>query len=80
MGSILFFKLAGYPHWPVRVTSDMNGRLEIVYFGTDETGVVTGRKLSNLWAFTADNVKKFRLSQKNNPKLVMGLSEAFKLI
>ena len=80
MGSILLYKLAGHPHWPVRVTSDLNGQLEIVYFGTGETGVVAGKKHSALWDFTLDNVTKFKLSQKKNPKLVMGLSEAFKLI
>ena len=72
VGSIYLHKMAFYPHWPVKVTSNENGRLGIEYFGTGETSVINTKDRSAFFPFGLD--------KKRNKNYVKGLAEAGKFL
>ncbi|XP_028968454.1 hepatoma-derived growth factor-related protein 2-like [Galendromus occidentalis] len=61
-GSLVFAKLRGFPYWPARVESKVEGTYYVYFFGTHET---TALNMSNLLPFNDETKKKYgRIKRK----------------
>lgn len=53
---MVFAKLRGFPYWPARVESKVEGTYYVYFFGTHET---TALNISNLLPFNEETKKKY---------------------
>ena len=53
---MVFAKLRGFPYWPARVESKVEGTYYVYFFGTHET---TALDMSNLLPFNDETKKKY---------------------
>merc|ERR1712059_173905 len=73
-GDVMLHKMAGWPHWPVKITSVSGESIELFYFGTNESATVKNAR--SLSPYNEENKVKFGLGKKKTKKLREAIEEA----
>lgn len=63
VGSLVFAKLKGFRAWPARITSESKRSYGVLFYGTNDTAIVSLRRL---YKYTAYTINKFAFKQTNS--------------